>query len=557
MMADASTNSSIFTAAGSAVAAVLEFIQEVALRLQLAFNTLVVTILEMVQTTNKLLGSWSPFKDLTDDLTSSIDSFNLKIIQGKEKIDDIGKGTKQLTTEVKKADTATKKQTTGLGKLADAAKKAAKEEKKLADEIADYVRKARLAITPTRNVTRHYEALKEEGLDLTEIMFTLGGEIDAAVKVFEEMGRELPEELALLVDLQTEADLASGALSRLISAEEGLADLSLKRPLEEYNQALKDITTEAGTTADAVKEKFDSSNAAITSSSTTFTTELENGFSTLLDGIDSDVVPGIDKIRAAFETVMSVVNTFTSTFDVITGFFGKDGIGGLDLGSLFGGGGDGGGIGGLFGGSGSSSGDGGGGFTSSFTELAITGVAIQNGIFGTGVSLTGVTIQKGEFNTGVALSGITIGNLFGGSGKSKEIAFNTRLTLAWIKDFFPRFNRSNRRVVELLEASLSQFRALRTWAEHHGIRLDKITVRMNELIPIQRDRIAPAVESINSKTPTEITFSPTIHVSVSGGGGQTPNPMIVGTQIGDQIIETVKQGIARNRGGLRTAIQEI
>ena len=177
------------------------------------------------------------------------------------------------------------------------------------------------------------------------------------------------------------------------------------------------ISYALGKTAAGVKAKFDESNASITTSATTFTTELETGFSSFLGGIDNDVIPGIDKIKVAFDKVMTVVKTFTDTFNTITGFFGKDGIGGLDLGNLFGGG-DGGGVGGLFGGSGSADSGGGGTPTAAFTELAITGVAIQTGIFGTGVSLTGITIQKGEFNTGVSLTGF--GLSIGGGGDNKE-----------------------------------------------------------------------------------------------------------------------------------------
>ena len=68
--------------------------------------------------------------------------------------------------------------------------------------------------------------------------------------------------------------------------------------------------------------------------------------------------------------------------------------------------------------------------TASFTELGITGVAIQTGIFGTGIGITGVTIQKGEFHTGVALSGLTLS--FGG-GTAKGIdsnVFEIKQTLA-------------------------------------------------------------------------------------------------------------------------------
>lgn len=85
--------------------------------------------------------------------------------------------------------------------------------------------------------------------------------------------------------------------------------------------------------------------------------------------------------------------------------------------------------------------------------------------------------------------------------------------------------------------------------------------KMDTLIGIQRDRIAPAVESIDSKTPIQINN--VINVTVSGGrGGQVTGPLPpmaskIGTRIGDQIIKVVKEGVTFNRGGLRTALQKI
>ena len=102
---------------------------------------------------------------------------------------------------------------------------------------------------------------------------------------------------------------------------------------------------------------------------------------------------------------------------------------------------------------------------------------------------------------------------------------------------------------------------LKAWSEFSGLKLVNIHNQMDTLIGIQRDRIAPAVESINSKTPVEINFTPTINVTVQGGASQRSSPRQpsgdVGGPVGDEIIKTIKEGITLNRGGLRTALQNI
>ena len=558
-LAMGSKESTLFTLAGQALTFALAAVQVAVLSTQLAFNLLVLGFLKGFQAINKLMGSWSPFKNLTEGLAAATDQYNEKLTAGAERIDKIWKGTGKLTTEVKKATTATKKHTTSLGKLAKAAKKAADKEKKLVDELADYIKKARQAIDPTASIKKEYDDLNTAGFDLTEIMFLLGDKIDRVTDAFEEMGKEIPDELALLLDLQRDADLASGALTRLISAEDGLAKLSLKKPLEDYNQALKDITTEAATTADQVKEEFDKSNAAITSSSAKFTTELGGNFSTFLGGIDDKIVPGIGKFKTKFDEVMGTVNSFKSTLESIIGLFSEGGafsgvLSGLGtFADLFGSKEGGGGIGGIFSGLGGGEGGGGGGLTTSFTELAITGVAIQTGIFGTGVSITGVTIQKGEFTTGVSFTGLSLG--FGGGGSDKEVAFNTRLTLGWIKDFFPITTQQLATGHGLLSGILT----------HTGWIIDTLNAvnsdlgsKLDTLIGIQGNRIAPAVESIASRD-LIVSVSAPVSVTVIASSGASASE--IGTQVAEktstQILKVVKKGISTNKLGIRTAIQRI
>jgi len=220
------------------------------------------------------------------------------------------------------------------------------------------------------------------------------------------------------------------------------------------------------------------------------------------------------------------------------------------------------GIGGIFKGGGAVGGaaSGGGGIpTASFTKLAITGVAIQTGIFGTGVAITGVTIQKGEFKTGVSITGLSLG--FGGGGSNKDVAFNTRLTLAWIKDFFPVFNASNDRMEGALNTIRDHSKGIRWWAEHHGARLQNISDKMNDLIPIQRDRIAPAVEGIRSRLETtlNVSISQPITVNVSSGSAK-----VIGEAVGSRVAsanrefaEMLKKVIRTNEFGARTVLQKI
>jgi len=122
-LADASKNSSVFSTVGNVLAGVMKIIQIAALNLQLGFNLLVLDLLNLVQSTNQLLGAFSPFKSITDDLTSSIDKYNLKITQGKGKIDKIRNATDTYTKEVKQADTATRKHTERLGKFSKVAQR--------------------------------------------------------------------------------------------------------------------------------------------------------------------------------------------------------------------------------------------------------------------------------------------------------------------------------------------------------------------------------------------------------------------------------------------------
>ena len=53
---------------------------------------------------------------------------------------------------------------------------------------------------------------------------------------------------------------------------------------------------------------------------------------------------------------------------------------------------------------------------------------------------------------------------------------------------------------------------------------------------------------MNSKTLTEITFSPKIQVTVDGGGGRLRGQTAqnVGTQIADQTIKVIKQAVTTN-----------
>ena len=529
-MVSASESSTDFSQIGEVLTFVLESVQIAVLSLQLSFNLLVVGLMKGMQAINNIMGTWSPFKDLTEGLTASIEQYNEKLVTGAERIDKLWKGTGKLTKEVKKARPPVKRLTEEEKKLAAAAKTAAEEEKKLADELKSYVDRATAAITPTENVTQHYEWLDEAGLSLTEIMFTLGSEIDSAVEVFRELGEELPTELAQLVQLQVDADAASGALTRLISAENGLAQLSLKQPLEDYNQALKDITTEAGTTADGVKAKFEESEASITSSASVFTGTLESEFSGLLGGIDSNVVPGIDKIKVAFDSVMGTVNGFIDTFDTILGFFGKDGIGGIDLGGLFGGGGGGGfSFPGIGGGGGPPGGAGGGG-------------SIVSGLNPLGGIISGI--------------GSVIGGFLGGK-HNKEVAFNTRLTLGWISDWFPEFQKVAIAGVGSTDRVANTLLNLETWAQFNGPKLANISTRMDELIPIQGNRIAPAVEGIRSRLDTtlNVNVSQPITVNVSGSGA-TAIASAVRSSVAAQNRKLIKD-IKDNKGGIRKVIQDI
>ena len=308
-----------------------------------------------------------------------------------------------------------------------------------------------------------------------------------------------------------------------------------------------------------MKEEFDKSNAAITSSSAKFTTELGGNFSTFLGGIDDKIVPGIGKFKTKFDEVMGTVNSFKSTLESIIGLFSEGGafsgvLSGLGtFADLFGSKEGGGGIGGIFSGLGGGEGGGGGGLTTSFTELAITGVAIQTGIFGTGVSITGVTIQKGEFTTGVSFTGLSLG--FGGGGSDKEVAFNTRLTLGWIKDFFPITTQQLATGHGLLSGILT----------HTGWIIDTLNAvnsdlgsKLDTLIGIQGNRIAPAVESIASRD-LIVSVSAPVSVTVIASSGASASE--IGTQVAEktstQILKVVKKGISTNKLGIRTAIQRI
>jgi len=554
-MAAGSASSTDFSLAGEALTFALDAVQIAVLSLQLAFNLLVLGLLKGMQAVNNLLGSWSPFKDLTEGLAAATDQYNEKLVAGAERIDKIWKGTKKLTEEVKKADTATKKQTKSLGALAKSAKEAADKEKKLVDELKDYVTKAKQTLRPTADVTRHYNALRDAGVSLKGTMLILDDELDAITAAFAALGEEIPAEIQALIDLKASLSPITPLMraSRVeidmtTDAVLGLARGTTQAIAAEnaHDDALKRMT---GGVADAEAALDD---LGSTTGSTTNTIQgLGSEFSNFLGGIDPRIIPGIGRIKSAFDSVMGTVNGFISSLNSILGLFGSEGIGGIDFGNFFGGG-DGGGI---FGGGGSS---GGGTPTASFTELAITGVAIQTGIFGTGVGISGVTIQKGEFHTGVEIVGLKLGGLFGGGGKDKEIAFNTRLILGWTKDHFPIVDASNA-VRNALLNTIAMFSGF--VVDTLGVLDINIGNRLDTLIGIQRDRIAPAVEGIRSRLDTtlNVNISQPLTVNVSGSGA-TAIASAVGSSVASQnrsFIAMLKNEIKTNKSGLRKVIQDI
>lgn len=179
----------------------------------------------------------------------------------------------------------------------------------------------------------------------------------------------------------------------------------------------------------------------------------------------------------------------------------------------------------------------------SFTELAITGVAIQTGIFATGVQITGVTIQSGQFYTGFELRlGPTF--RFGGS-----IAEGIDTNVAKIQQ-------------EL------QFNMMPTLWSNQG-HLFEIMHSVKTTENITRGSLMPALERIAASTEgmlshlqtgtTNVRVEQPLTINISGesqaGIGARVGSAVLDANRG--IIDTIRDAIRTNEQGLRSDIQRL
>ena len=550
-------------------------------------------ILEMVQSANDLLGSFSPFPNLGNKVQRAIDQIRLKSLQAKDSVKKWDDRQEDLNKALKSFKGSADKATKSTDKLIRPTKKLGKEIVKVEEGVVaakkamdDWIAGVNRSLNPSQDLIDKFFKLADEGKTTKEMLFILGDQIDSTVDDLREMGREIPNEIEAMLAMRNSIVDISGLAPALdiLSASAGRAETRLGDLGAITEETAKKIIDEGRPSVEEWAESIRDNNRAVG--------ELGDGFSDFLGGIDSDIVPGVGRIKAVFDSVMNTITGFFDTLTSIIGLFSEGGpfagvLSGLNrFADIFGGGEDGGGLGGLFGGLGGGGG-GGGGLTTSFTELAITGVAIQTGIFATGVSLTGITIQTGEFRTGVSLSGITIGNIFGGGGKGTEIAFNTRLLLGWVEDHFPVFVKNQEIGINTTQEAVNILTNLLRWAEFHGQKLSTIADKTSSLFGIQQNRIAPAIEAqvpqlelvadrtgsildvTQSRVAPAVEFIASqfpININVSVNTNININESKSPERTAKQIVSQIGGGggdlpfldaIRTNRSGIRSAIQDI
>lgn len=507
------------------------------------------------------------------DTTAQIEDMNLAIMQVDDQMQaaenaandwvskqaDLTDAINQFKTPAENAKTATKNYTTevvALGKTNGALEKAAKEQKKLADELAAFVTQANNTIDPAADVITKYNALKDAGFQANEIQLLLNTSVTNAVSTLQELGKEIPLELTELQSLKTDLENAKTAASNMdsvIAGETGLtagmiafgAQLALTKGdmtgEDGIGKSFADLTQDIEDQKIKLEDPVSGLSAVWANQVSTIKTDFSAGVAEMIfeGGNLKESMVGIFKGMGT-AMVRGLVETL---FDPITEKF-NDLIGGL-LGGITGGVSKaaGGSLGGVAGGVEAT--DPGGGLGGFFSGLGGLGGILTAGIGG-------------------VVSGLVSG-LISGPSKGKEVAFNTRLTLGWIKDHFPVWTQ----LFETLKfhavtssgaavASFGELQGIKWWA---GVRAEQ----MGTLISIQRDRVAPALESIasstrsiDSKTPVEIVVnvaSPT--VNVSNVNGMERGARAAGAAAGDEILKTVKDGISTNKQGIRKAIQDL
>lgn len=225
--------------------------------------------------------------------------------------------------------------------------------------------------------------------------------------------------------------------------------------------------------------------------------------------------------------------------------------------------------------------------SASFTELAITGVAIQTGIFATGVQITSVQIQSGVFHTGVQLTGISFG--FGRGGIpagldtnvariQQELEFNLRPKFASIDGLM--FNVDARLLIiegltrremvpALWHAARNSTHTFSTLRDILTVNVDglsilwqaaKTSIDMNESLWDIRSLNASMANSLiaieNKDLNVNVTVNPNITVvappSIAPPPRSAPN-QVIGKDI--KYIAQFQSDVRDNVGGIRSTIQ--
>ncbi|MDA2936838.1 phage tail tape measure protein [Acidobacteria bacterium AH-259-A15] len=543
-------------------------IERVIASLRQKFNEFIVEALNLVVAADDLLGSWSPFKDLATDLQGTIDQFALSAMQAgdeakswKDKLGKLRRGFKDAERPLRKVN----KQINDFSKQGDEAAKAAK---KLADKMKSYVDQAKKALNPSKELTDKIGALEDAGFDAEKILHLLDKEMKEAIQVHKDLKTPVADLIIKYQDLIPKVDAVAlsfdAVTTALLEGKDPMTDMILAQvAAKTAAEGMASGVADAEAELDALGETMAGEGGTkaklgeLETAFGTFAGSAKGSLDELLNGVigpgefadkmkDSFKNLGINMLKSlADELFTPLLDTFktlgtdlmtgltnnlldpltTALSGVLSGLTAK--LGNI-VGKLFGGDGKGGGVTGVTS----------GGIGVQVSEVAITGVAIQTGIFATGIALTGVTIQTGIFKTGISISGVTLGFDFGGgvqAGVERDI-----------------------NVIRFVHGALLQQIAGNTKFTNE-VMLQTINFGVLDAAKTLRERVAPDLSAIRSKVEQTINVNVTNEVNVSSSSqAAIAQAVNRGAERNtDKIIKELERALKTNKGGFRTAVAEV
>ncbi len=460
-------------------------IEEQVAKARVGFNKFLASAFELIVAADDMLGAWSPFNDLAGDLRGKIDQFNLSALHAGDEAKEWQKKQDKLNKSLK-----------GMKKPAEVAKDRA-------DKLA---RSMQVATTKTTAMTRATDLAK--GIfNATNKIIKVG--IDRYNVYEPAMGRVERRAATMSLVLADSLDISLADVARstddatLAAIGFGKAQAVARNTADELAKGVDILRSDS---LDALGKSLEESEGDVTGWAGVW----QNQVSTIVTDFSAGVADLIFDGKSLAQTMTGIFKEMGKTIvrGLIETLFNpvKEKLAGL-LGGLIGGiggGGGGGGIGGALGGIGKAA----GGIGGSAGSLLTAGI---------GGAISGV------------VSGV-IGAIFN-NAKGKEVAFNTRLTLAWVKDWFPVFGSVQIAGVESTDRMGNTLLNLLTWAEFHGQKLENI------------DRNTASLNlNLTTKIKAEGTSSQAVVSAVQSSGRA--------------LAQEVERIIRLNIGGVRTAIQQ-